>query len=117
MQKEIITDAMKIRQILHTYWYRNFLDHVFEEIGENLSNPRLDADKLLIYASVNYQNRDRCPLNAMSLYFMDKADQMAALIKVKDSSIQNPEIYFKDKFYSQMLYDTLVMGDTYMIKL
>lgn len=117
MQKEIITDAMKIRQILHAYWYRNFLNDVFNDIGTNLTNPRLDADKLLIYASVDYQNKDKSPSNAMSKMFMDHADELTALVKVKDPSIQSPGIYFRDKFYSQMLYDTLVMNDTYMIKL
>lgn len=117
MQKEIITDAMKIRQILHTYWYRNFLNNVFEEIGSNLTNPRLEADKVLIYASVDYRNKDKCPSNAMNSLFMGRADELTALVKVKDNTIQNPEIYFKDKFYSQMLYDTFVMGDTYIIKL
>lgn len=117
MQKEIITDAMKIRQILHTYWYRNFLNNVFDEIGTNLNNPRLEADKLLIYATVDYRNKDNSPSNAMNALFMSRADELTALVKVKDNTIQNPEIYFKDKFYSQMLYDTFVMNDTYIIKL
>lgn len=117
MKKEIITDAMKIRQVLHTYWYRNFLENVFNDITKNLNNARVDADHRLIYANVNYQNPEQCPSNAMFNLFNSHIDELLALIKVNDSTVQDPKIYFTDRFYNQMLYDTFVMGDTYMIKL
>lgn len=116
MHNEIITDAMKIRQILHKYFYKNLISNCFESIAHGLINPRLDAEKLIIYAQVT-NDQKFTPSKAMYNFFCNNSAEIKAVLRAANYDGEDPHMYLNDEMYTRMLYDTMVMGDTYLIRL